>query len=307
MIYSSNKEKYRMGDEGRTRWAELLDGLAKGEGQSPSRLKQVRFIRVSDRHPRGPSVYEPSIIIVGQGRKIGYLGEKVYVYDRNNYLVLSVPLPFECETVAQPGSPFLAVSIDMESRVIDELLTEMDDGISAPDEVTGIYSTSLTEDLSCATERLLECLGSEMESHILGPQIVREITYYVLKGPQGAGLRAVVNRDSRFAQIAKVLRRMHEDYSEELDMRLLAKEANMSVSAFHHSFKAVTSSSPLQYLKSIRLHKARALMAQEGLGAGDAAERVGYASASQFSREFKRFFGESPREETAKLHRSEAS
>jgi AraC-like DNA-binding protein len=295
-----------MENESRTRWAELLDGLATKEGQSNSRMKQVRFIRVSDKCPRGPSVYEPSIVIVGQGRKIGYLGEKVYVYDQNNYLVLSVPLPFECETIAEPDRPFLAVSIDMESRVISELLSEMDDGVSAPDEVTGIYSTGLTEDLSCAVERLLECLGSEMESRILGPQIVREITYYVLKGPQGAGLRAVVNRDSRFAQIAKVLRRMHEDYSDDLDMRLLAKEANMSISAFHHSFKAVTSSSPLQYLKTIRLHKARALMAQEGLGAGSAAERVGYSSASQFSREFKRFFGESPREDAAKLRRSEA-
>ena len=96
-----------MENESRTRWAELLDSLATKEGQSISRLKQVRFIRVSDRYPRGPSVYEPSIVIVGQGRKIGYLGEKVYVYDQNNYLVLSVPLPFECETIAvlMPDSP----------------------------------------------------------------------------------------------------------------------------------------------------------------------------------------------------------
>lgn len=292
---------------GRTRWAELLDGLARGEGQSPSRLKQVHFIRVSDKHPRGPSVYEPSIVIVGQGRKIGYLGEKVYVYDPNNYLVLSVPLPFECETIARPGEPFLAVSIDMESRVISELLEEMDCGSPPHDEVTGIYSTSLTEDLSCAVERLLECLASDEESRILGPQIVREITYYVLKGPQGAGLRAVVNRDSRFAQIAKVLKRMHAEYDKELEVGELASEAGMSVSAFHHNFKAVTSSSPLQYLKSVRLHKARSLMAIEGLGASGAAEKVGYASASQFSREFKRFFGESPREEAAKARRSEAS
>jgi AraC-like DNA-binding protein len=295
-----------MKDEARTRWAELLNGLATEEGTSPSRLRQVRFIRVSRGCPRSPSVYEPSIVIVGQGRKVGYLGEKVYAYDPNNYLVLSVPLPFECETIAEPGRPFLAVSIDMESRVVSELLDEMDDGIPPPDEVTGICSTPLTEDLSCAVERLLECLGSEMESRILGPQIIREITYYALKGPQGAGLRAVVNRDSRFAQIAKALKRMHADYAEELDLAELAREANMSISAFHRNFKAVTSSSPLRYLKSVRLHKARALMARDGLGAGGAAERVGYASASQFSREFKRFFGESPREDSARQRRSVA-
>jgi AraC-like DNA-binding protein len=296
-----------MESAGENTLVELLEKLAPGEGRSPSRLDQVSFFKVTNKCPRGPSVYEPGIIIVGQGRKIGYLGEKVYVYDPNNYLVLSVPLPFECETSAEPGKPFLAVSISMEPRLLGELLDEMDDGIPAPDEVTGIYSTPLTHELYDATIRLLECLSSETESRILGPQIVREITYYVLKGPQGAGLRAVVARDSRFAQIAKVLRRMHRDYSQNLDVRDLAREANMSVSAFHHNFKAVTSSSPLQYIKSVRLHKARMLMAQEGLSAGDAAERVGYLSASQFSREFKRFFGECPREDAAKLRKIEAS
>ncbi|HUW39922.1 MAG TPA: AraC family transcriptional regulator [Rectinemataceae bacterium] len=283
--------------------AGLLDLLAAGEGHSPSRLEQVRFIRVTDKSPRGPIVYEPGIIVVGQGRKIGYLGGKVYVYDPNNYLVLSVPLPFECETTAEPGKPFLAVSISMDSGLLGELVAELDDGLAAPESVTGIYSTPLTPELMSATVRLLECLRSETDSRILGRQIVREITYHVLKGPQGIALRAVVARDSRFAQIAKVLRRIHESYSRELSVQSLAEEVNMSVSAFHHNFKAVTSSSPLQYLKSIRLHKARLLMAQEGLGAGLAAEKVGYASPSQFSREFKRFFGESPREDAAKLRR----
>jgi AraC-like DNA-binding protein len=284
-----------MTEKGRASWAGLLDKLATEEGRTPSTLKQVRFFRVTHGCPRSPVVYEPSIIIVGQGRKIGYLGDKVYAYDANNYLLLSVPLPFECETRAQPGKPFLAVSIDMESRVVSELLDEMDDGIPPLDEAAGICSTPLSEDMSCATERLLECLGSEMESRILGPQIVREITYYALKGPQGSGLRALVSRDSRFAQVAKALKRMHADYAEDLDLEDFARAANMSVSAFHRNFKAVTSSSPLQYLKSVRLHKARALMAQEGLGASLAAERVGYSSASQFSREFKRLFGECPR------------
>lgn len=263
----------------------------------------MHFIRVADRSPRGPSIYEPGIIVVGQGRKIGYLGGKVYVYDPNNYLVLSVPLPFECETVAEPGKPFLAVAISMDSRVLGELLAEMDDGLTAPESTTGIYSTPLTAELMDATVRLLECLRSETESRILGPQIIREISYHVLRGPHGIALRAVVARDSHFAQIAKVLKRIHEDYSRDLSVRSLAGEANMSISAFHHNFKAVTSSSPLRYIKSIRLHKARMLMTQEGLGAGLAAERVGYSSPSQFSREFKRFFGESPREDSARLRR----
>ena len=277
-----------------TRLAGLIDSLAKEEGPNTSRLEQVKLFRVSESCPRGPSIYEPSIILVGQGRKIGYLGEKVYIYDPNNYLVLSLPLPFECQTLVEPGRPFLAVSIAIEGSVVSELLEAMDD--LPPADPACICSTPLTEDLACAAERLLECLASETESRILGPQTLREITYYALKGPQGASLRAAVNRGSRFAQIARAIKRIHAEYNRALLVEELAREAGMSVSAFHHNFKAATSTSPVQYIKSVRLHKARALMAQEGLGASGASERVGYASASQFSREYKRFFGESPRE-----------
>jgi AraC-like DNA-binding protein len=273
-----------------------LDRIVKTEGWSPSFLDQVAFFRVSRNSPRCPIVYEPGIIIVGQGRKKGYLGDKVHLYDPDNYLVLSVPLPFECETIAEPGYPYLALSVAMEPRIIGELLAEMDEGLPLPEPVSGIGSTPLTEPMANAALRLVECLRSEPESRILGPQIVREITYHVLKGPRGSALRAVATRDSRSAQIARVLKRIHSDYARDLDIRMLADEAHMSVSAFHHSFKEVTSSSPLQYLKSIRLHKARGFLIGEGVNVGMAADRVGYASASQFSREYKRFFGESPRE-----------
>ena len=128
---------------------------------------------------------------------------------------------------------------------------------------------------------------------------MREITYHVLRGEQGGALRAVAARHSRFGQIARVLRRVHQEYNKELDVESLAREANMSVSSFHHNFKAVTSTSPVQYLKSIRLHKARALMLQGDHNASTAASRVGYSSLSQFSREFKRYFGNSPSNDAA--------
>jgi len=108
-------------------------------------------------------------------------------------------------------------------------------------------------------------------------------------------------RHSHFSQIAKVLNRIHQEYEKSIDIQTLAKDANMSVSTFHHNFKAVTSTSPLQYLKSIRLHKARMIMAHDGLNASDAAYQVGYLSASQFSREFKQFFGNSPADEARRM------
>jgi AraC-like DNA-binding protein len=285
-----------------TRLVELLERLAHGQGYSDSILEGVRFMRATRFIPRNPVVYEPGIVIIAQGRKRGFLGGQVYTYDPKNYLVLSVPLPFECETHGTPEKPLLGLAVRVEPATIAELLLEMDDvpasRLALP---RGIYATPLNEGLCDAATRLLECLRSPADARILGPHIVREITYRVLCGPQGDALRVLAARHSNFGQIARALRRMHTDYSGALDIETLARESGMSVSTFHHSFKAVTSSSPLQYLKAVRLHKARLLMVHEGLGAGVAAGQVGYESPSQFSREFKRFFGNSPADEAARL------
>lgn len=133
-----------------------------------------------------------------------------------------------------------------------------------------------------------------LDARILGKQIVREILYYVLTGPCGGALLALVSRQTHFSLISRVLKHIESQYTENLSVDRLAAEANMSVSAFHHNFKAVTSTSPLQYLKNYRLHKARMLMIHDGMKASAAAMRVGYESPSQFSREFKRYFGLTP-------------
>jgi AraC-like DNA-binding protein len=283
----------------------LLSALATAEGMHPSKLEGVKLMRASRPIPRTQVLYDPSIVIVGQGRKRGYLGDRVFTYDAHNYLVLSVPLPFECETEASPEGPMLAVSIRVDLAVLGELLMKMDGPHGAPTPAVpqAIYSTELDLKLSESTVRLLECLAEPAETRILGPQIVREITYRVLCGEQGGALRAAAALHSRFGQVNRTVQRIHAEYARDLTVEELAETAGMSASAFHQNFKAVTSSSPLQYLKTIRLHKARMLMVYEGLRAGMAAERVGYESSSQFSREFKRLFGASPLEETERVRR----
>lgn len=284
------------------RLVELLDSLATGEGLSSSILEGVQFMRSDKYSPPIPMLYDPCIVIVGQGRKTSYLGDQVYTYDPYNYLVLSVPLPLVCETEASPEEPLLAVSMRVDPATLGELLMEMDTDIAMNGTVPrGIYSAPLTGELIDATVRLLECLRSPVDSRILGPQTMREITYRVLCGEQGGALRAVAIRHNRFSQIARAIRLIHASYQHELNIETLAGEAGMSVSTFHHNFKQVTSASPLQYLKSIRLHKARMLMVQDGLTANAASGQVGYESASQFSREFKRFFGNTPADEAAKM------
>jgi AraC-like DNA-binding protein len=247
-------------------------------------------------------LYEPSIVVVCQGRKRGFLGDQVYTYDAQQFLVLSVPLPFECETHANPGEPMLAVAISINLPVAAELVLALDE---VPHQAhvppVGICATPLDDKLSDAVLRLMETLMSPVDANILGPGIVREIYYRVLTGQQGPALRAALTHQSHFGKIGKALRRIHADYTGDLDVETLADEAGMSVAAFHANFKSVTTTSPMQYLKSTRLHKARLLMVQDGLNAATAAVRVGYESSSQFSREFKRFFGRTPVEEATQM------
>jgi len=282
----------------RERLAELLGDIAVEEGLRPTTIDGVHVFRGSTSIPRAPMVYRPHIIIVGQGRKRAYLGGEVYTYDPAHYLVLAVPLPAECDAEASPGEPILMVSIDVDATLVGELLLEIDD-LAPPPVGTprGISATSMTPELAGAVIRLLESLKSPIDSRILGHQIVREVIYRVLKGEQGGALRALASRDDHFTRIARVLRHIHTEYAKPIDIQELARRAGMSTSVFHHQFKLVTATSPLQYIKRIRLDRARTLMALDGYNAGSAARAVGYESASQFGREFKRLFRMTPIED----------
>ncbi|MGU7783377.1 AraC family transcriptional regulator N-terminal domain-containing protein [Burkholderia sp. PU8-34] len=286
------------GDRVQRRMIDLLGRLAPNEGDTRADLEGVRFIRVNRPVPRMPVLYEPSIVVVCQGRKLGYLGEQSFVYDAQQYLLLSVPLPFECETFASADEPFLAISIRIDLAVVAELSILLDETRGAAvSEPRGVYSTPLDTPLADAVLRLLETLVSPHDTRVLGPSIMREIAYRVLTGAQGDAIRAALVQQHHFGRVAKALRRIHADPTADLDVDTLAREAGMSLAVFHAQFKHVTATSPMQYVKAARLHQARLMMVQDGVGAGTAAARVGYASASQFSREFKRLFGRSPGDE----------
>ncbi|NTX25739.1 AraC family transcriptional regulator [Burkholderia pyrrocinia] len=283
----------------------LLQRLAPNEGYTQSALEGVRFMRSNRPLGRTPVLYEPSIVIVCQGRKLGFLGEAVYVYDAQHYLILSVPLPFSTETEASEAEPMLAVTLRLDLIELTDLILMIDrSGHHQQGTPLGIVSTPLEGDLAEATVRLLQALSSPLDAEVLGPAIVREICYRVLIGERGAAMRAALAHQGRFGRVAKALRRIHADYAQSLDVSSLAEEAGMSVPAFHVNFRAVTLTSPIQYIKSTRLHQARLLMIRDGLTAASASARVGYESPSQFSREFKRFFGRSPADEARDMRAS---
>ncbi len=288
-----------------TRMVPLLAELAHGEGILPSALPGVKLMRASRHVPPSSVAYDPCIVIIAQGRKRGRLGERTFVYDPDNYLVLTVPLPFECETHGTPDRPLLGLAVGVTPALVAELLLQSELPPDDPDRrPQAVDSATLDPALSDAAVRLLECLRIPADARILGPQIVREITYRVLLGPLGANLRALVAPHTHVSQISRVLNRLHAEFSRSFDVETLAREAGMSVSTFHAHFKAVTAASPLQYLKAIRLHKARMLMVNDGTSAAHAASLVGYESPSQFSREFKRLFGDAPAAAAAQLRAS---
>jgi AraC-like DNA-binding protein len=280
----------------------LLSELVRGEGILTSPSPSVKFMRATRHVPPSSVAYDPCIVIIAQGRKHGRLGERTFVYDPHNYLVLTLPLPFECETFGTPDRPLLGFAVRVTPTLVAELLLQVDTPpVDAGTRPQAVESATLDSAMSDAAVRLLESLRSPTDARILTPQIVREITYRALLGPLGANLRALVAPRSHVSQISRVLNRLHAEFTRSLDVETLAREAGMSVSTFHAHFKAVTSASPLQYLKTIRLHKARMLMVNDGTSAAEAAGRVGYQSASQFSREFKRLFGDAPATAAAQL------
>jgi AraC-like DNA-binding protein len=282
--------------------AELMNRLPLTDGgATESRLEGVRLFKSTHPMPRQPIVYDPGICIIAQGRKIGYLGGQAFQYDANQYLVTSVTMPFECETFASPEEPLLGLYIDVDMTQLHDLIGRLDRDaqIGANGEKIlprGIGPAVMDADMADATTRLLKCLRSGPESQILGPGLLREILYRALCGTQAPVLYSPAMHGGTFSQVARALKIMQSDFAAKLDVEQLAGTARMSASAFHRAFKEITSESPMQYLKKVRLTKAKDLMVQENMKAYIAAGKVGYESASQFSREFKRYFGQSPAE-----------
>jgi len=287
-------------DPSTARMVQLIGQLASLEGYNLSPLDDVRFLRSNRPLKRTPVLYEPGIVILCQGQKRGYLGDDIYIYDAQHYLVVSVPVPFTMETDASEAEPMLAVYIRLDFNLAGELIQQVDEvwNIRAAQPM-GMYASPMDEPLRQSTLRFLEVMGDCTDALILGPAMLRELYYRILTGEQGGTLRAAIAQQGQFGKVTRAIHKIHRCYHERLDVEILAQEAQMSVPNFHLHFRKVTDSSPMQYLKSTRLHQARLLMLRNDLTAAKSAFLVGYESASQFSRDFKRLFGRTPIAEVA--------
>jgi len=274
----------------------LADGiaaLAKEEGHNATCFEGAVVYRVTKHEPAVPTLYPASIILVGAGEKRATLGTESIAYNARHYLVVSSPLPMLCRTLASPENPLLSLVVHLDPELLRELLAEIGDPpepVPAREQRSS-FGAPLTPALEDAGCRLLVCLRDERKARALARQTVREIIFHVLDGPNGSALHGLAHGPR--SQLNRVMRYVNERYAERMSVEELARMAHMSVPTFHQHFKAMTSKSPLQYIKAIRLTRARQLL-QSGASVKSAGHDVGYESESQFSREFTRFYGAAP-------------
>jgi AraC-like DNA-binding protein len=248
--------------------------------------------------PTAPAsaTYEPSLAVVAQGRKRATLGGKTFIFDPSRYLLTSLDLPVICNVFeASEEVPYLCFVLKLEMGMVRELLSreEIHATEVSPDN-PAMATGDTTAELLDACCRLIDLLSMPQDIPFLSGLIQREIIYRILRGPEGARLRSIATLGDQSHRTAKAIAWVKANYSKPLRVEDLAKMAAMGVSTLHHHFRALTAMSPLQYQKHLRLHAARERMLMDGLDAASAAFEVGYESASQFNREYNRFFGQPP-------------
>lgn len=287
--------------------AAKIDRLIQEDGQHPTGIEGLCLLRVSKPTPPMPVVYSPRLFVVAQGKKDVIAGSHINECNAFQYLLLTVPLPIQGKiTQASKQKPFLAMNIELDMAMVAEVLQQMNpqDTVGHNEKwhaSRGFQANPLDKELIDALRRLLDALSNTERARILGTMVLREIFYLLLCRKEGEILRAFVQQDRHGFRIAQVLDYIQVNLHLPLSVETLADMANMSQSSFHEHFKTVTNTSPQQYIKSMRLDRARRQLVEQGLSVSEAAYGVGYASTSQFSREFKRLFGVSPREAVAPL------
>ena len=246
--------------------------------------------------------YTPMIALVVQGFKRSMIGDHEANYGELHCVTVGIDMPGVFHiTDASPQAPFLSLSVKLDRRIITQLITEVPSIVTAQEgEVTPIVVDEAGKDLLQVFSRLVELLDTPSRIPVLAPMIIREIPYYLLCGSQGKCLRLFNTNGTQANQIAQAISWLRENYTSPLRMEELARYVNMAPSTFNRHFKEVTSLSPLQFQKRLRLYEAERLMLLEGKDAGTAALMVGYESGSQFNREYKRQFGAPPRKDIAK-------
>ena len=288
--------------------AELRERMARaisedGVAQPLPGLHLTRFCTTMD------TIYgttEPSFCVIAQGSKEVCLGEKCHQYDPYHYLLATLEMPVVGRVLeASREEPYLGLRLSLDPTLVGSVMVEMG-GFSprSQGDAKAITVSALDATLLDAVVRLVRLLDSPLQARLLLPLVTREIIYWLLVGEQGDRLRQMTMPGGQTHRIGQAVDKICRDFNQPLYVEDMARQIGMSVSGFHHHFKAVTAMSPLQFQKQLRLQEARRLMLGEGLDVATAGHRVGYDDTAHFSREYKRFFGASPLRDAGRLRKA---
>jgi AraC-like DNA-binding protein len=297
-----NKQRIKSGDqdsaavEMRAELARKIAAHVRAAGEHATAIPGLTLYRRTTPTPCYPATYEPSLTVFVQGRKRVTLGGTTYLCDESTFLLSSVDLPVVSQIVeASEKVPLLSLHLKLDMAVVREILSQEEfRALEGSSQVSGIAIGKTTVDQLKPCSRLLDLLDAPEDIPFLSNLIQREIVYRLLRGPQGGRLRAIATLGDQSNRTAKAIAWLKANYTKPLRVEELAEVARMGTSTLHHHFRALAAMSPLQYQKQLRLVAARERMLIEGLDAASAAFAVGYESPSQFSREYKRFFGQPP-------------
>jgi AraC-like DNA-binding protein len=300
-----------MRDSARGLRAELARKIALFVGSAEKRITDIPGLMLVRRTaPTAPCsmTYEPSVAVIAQGRKRVDLGPTTFIYDPSRFLLTSLDLPVSSRVIeASEAVPCLALSLKLEMPVVRELLSGEEIQVGeAPSDSPGMATGETTAELLDACCRLVDLLYTPDDIPFLSGLIQREIIYRILRSAEGSRLRAIATQGEQSHRTAKAIAWIRSNYAKPLRVEDLADVAGMGVSTLHHHFRVLTAMSPLQYQKQLRLQAARGRMLMDGLDAASAAFEVGYESASQFNREYSRFFGQPPMRDIRTLRAPDA-
>ncbi|MBC7975456.1 MAG: AraC family transcriptional regulator [Myxococcales bacterium] len=271
------------------------------DGVHPSPIAEVSCIRISHPYPREKRHWRACFCVVVQGTKELTLEGRVYRERGPHTLVTPLDLPLVSRvTGVSPARPLLALKLDFDSAAVRDVAAQLERARTDddPPPARAVYMRPASERMLEAATRLCELFDRPADAVVLAPLAIRELVFHLLSGPDGAAIRQLVRTGSPIHRIAAAVLQLQASLDDDLDISVLAKRAGMSRATFFKRFKEATAMSPLQYQKRLRLLEARRLMFEEREGAATAALRVGYASASQFSREYARMFGNAPLRDT---------
>lgn len=264
------------------------------DGFVSTEIREFQIVRSASRLEPVHAVQRPSLCLLLQGTKEVTVADQVYRYTAGEYLVSTVDLPVTGEVIeASARAPYLCLVIGIDPALVFDVMQSGELNVAAGSQA-GLFFGRARPELQDAVSRLTRCLDSTQDSAVLAPGILREIVYRLLQGPFGPMVAELGMTGSRTQRVARAIAHLKNQYAEPLRVETLAALAGMSPSTFHEHFRKITTFSPLQYQKMLRLQEARRLLVANGTGAADVAFRVGYQSPSQFSREYARVFGHSP-------------